>query len=175
MYYIGKYFLAFRQSILLDRTAWLSSHMHFTNYFKWNNSDFPKPLIDKNNTWISVKYLSRGCRLAGTLFKNVKYSACLYPINQWFLWKTFILKEWNSSQCPNQMYPLTCVGIHNLITCKRSRKRSLRMCRCADFKGTLQIANRAACDPKPGQKITGPLRPPVRSKTFHSKAEVKYL
>jgi len=39
--------------------------------------------IDENNTWISVKCLSRGSGLSGILFKNVKYSACLNPINQW--------------------------------------------------------------------------------------------
>lgn len=63
--------------------------------------------IDENNTWISVKCLSRGSGLSGILFKNVKYSACLNPINQWYFAESFSSKK--NENIPNVLIKCTFI------------------------------------------------------------------
>lgn len=94
--------------------------------------------IDENNTWISVKCLSRGSELSGNLFKNVKYSACLNPINQWYFVESFSSKK--NENLPNvlikckfillfDMFWYLLFAEHSLIT-HMPGKMSLRTYRC---------------------------------------------
>lgn len=145
--------------------------MPFTNDFKWNNSDVPRLLIDENNTWISVKCLSRGNGLAGTLFKNVKYSACLYPINQQFLWKAFHLKGMklfpiSQSNVPFDLYWCSQFAKHSLIASIASKWVWEAVAAHTLQKHFADCKTERHVTPNQVRKLQTPLRPPVRGKTF---------
>lgn len=91
--------------------------------------------IDENNTWISVKCLSKGSELSGNLFKNVKYSACLFPINQWYFVESFSSKK--NENLPNvlikskfiflfDMFWYLLFAEHSLITHMPGKMRTYR-------------------------------------------------